>query len=221
MASFTYAQRTISLSDGAPGTAECRYDNPFDVFIDLYSDELDEQKRLRTERRVLWDARTRGASAEAVRQAYIDEYGGLALDLPSCLQEKLHVLALPSTFRESERMRSLAKTLLKNAIDEAHCNGSLAPEALAELHYRLGKLFAQDLPERAGQVFAKVLYYYEAALLVYTRDRYPRQYAKVQIALGDTYISCQGGDQWDHLAHALRYYEAALQLQNDTVVSLK
>jgi hypothetical protein len=137
------------------------------------------------------------------------------------LEEKLQMLSMSSTFRESERTRSISKTLLKNAIDHAYVDNSLPAEVLAELHYLLGKLFAQDLPERSGQVFTKVASFYEAALLVYTRDRYPKQYAKVQIALGDAYRFCQAGDQWDYLAHALRYYEAALQLYGGSVVSLK
>ena len=73
--------------------------------------------------------------------------------------------------------------LLKHAIEHAQADHFIPAEVLAELYYQLGTMFAQDLPGQSMQLLTKVTTYYEAALSIYTRDRYPQQYAKVQVAL--------------------------------------
>ncbi len=47
------------------------HDHAMDVLIGLLSDQPEEQKRLRIKQQVFCDARARGATAEAVRQAVI------------------------------------------------------------------------------------------------------------------------------------------------------
>src|SRR5256885_16957279 len=63
------------------------HNHAVDVFITLFSDQPEEQKRLRIEQQIFCDVRARGGTAEAVRQAYIDEYSGLGLGFPSFMEE--------------------------------------------------------------------------------------------------------------------------------------
>ncbi len=174
------------------------HDHAMDVLIGLFSDQPEEQKRLRIEQQALCDARARGGTAEAVRQAYIDEYGGLVVGLPYGLEEVEHMLSARLVSRQSERARSVTKMLLKYAIEYVQTDHSLPAEMLAELHYQLGTMFAQDLPGQSIQLLTMITTYYEAALLIYTPDRYPKQYAKVQVALKDVYRFCQAAIPWEH-----------------------
>ncbi len=72
------------------------HNHAMDVLFGLFSDQPEEQKRLRIEQQVFCDARARGATAEAVRHAYINEYSGLVPGLPFCLEEVEYMLSTPS-----------------------------------------------------------------------------------------------------------------------------
>src|SRR2546430_2206660 len=52
-----------------------------------YAEKPDEQYYLRSHLEILRDARARGGTITAVREAYVDLYSGLCLDLPPWLEE--------------------------------------------------------------------------------------------------------------------------------------
>ena len=181
-----------------------------EILISQQGDHPTEQRRLCIQRRILCDARERGSTLEAVREAYINEYGGLVLDLQPWLAEVEQLLGALFPIGQTERMRVITKIVLKETITRLQVDSSSTPEILAELQYQLGRVFFRDLPERSWHPLTMAIDAYEAALQVYTRSRYPLQHRKVLVALGDAYRSYQDAKQREHLERAIRCYEAAL-----------
>src|SRR5579885_2003493 len=62
-------------------------DEFLELFIAEYKEKPEEQRRLRLARHILRDASERGRTTEAVRDTYINVFGGLILDPPAWLQE--------------------------------------------------------------------------------------------------------------------------------------
>ncbi len=181
-----------------------------EILIAQQADHPTEQQRLRIQRRIFFDARERGGTLEAVREAYINEHGGLILDLQPWLVEVEQLLGALCPIGQTERMRVVAKVVLKEAIAGLQDDSSSTPEILAELRYHLGRIFSRDSPERSYHPMAMAIDAYEAALQVYSRHRYPLQHRKVLIALGDAYRSYQNEKQREYLERAIRCYQAAL-----------
>jgi hypothetical protein len=167
-------------------------------FIHEHHDRPDEQQRLRALQRLLRDSRTRGGTRQAVREAYINMFGGLILDLPTWLVELEHHLVSDPRVGWTERMMAVRKIQLKSAIEYARANCEMAPEIVAELQYRLGTLFVNDTRERSIGAHGTAIEYFEAALRVYTAEHYPLQYAKTLVALGDVYRYSPAVQQGDN-----------------------
>src|SRR5947207_1177240 len=68
---------------------------------------------------VLHDARMRGRTVEAVREAYVDRYGGLVLDLPAWLEEAVQVLDEFEGIEDSEQAAQAFIALLRKTIARA------------------------------------------------------------------------------------------------------
>jgi hypothetical protein len=92
---------------------------------------------------LLHEVRRRGGTVAAIREAYIDKYGGCILDLPQWLEEierrliDLHKIE-PSSQTVAER-----KDLLDKAIVYAVSDNRIAPEILAELWNILGETLGE------------------------------------------------------------------------------
>ena len=194
--------------------------SPVYQFLELFTGENKDDPRyeqhLRTCLQLLHDARVRGSTAEAVRAAYINLFGGLLLDLPVWLVEIEQLARDLSHFSNSGRILASGKIQLKDAIEQAERDQFVAPEIVAELQHRLGNLFAMDAREGSLYGSETAIAYYEAALQVYSAERYPQQYAKTLAALGVVYGRKTNGlrleRKVDNLVKALRCYEAALQV---------
>ncbi len=194
--------------------------SPVYQFLELFTgenkDDSQYEQHLRTCLQLLHDARIRGGTLEAVREAYINVFGGLLLDPPVWLLEKEHLARDLSRFNCSGRMVASGKMQLKDVIEQAERDERVAPEIVAELQYRLGNLFALESHEGSLYGSETAIVYYEAALQVYQPERYPLQCAKTLSALGVVYGRKTKTERFerqaDNLSKALHCYEAALRV---------
>lgn len=189
-------------------------DEFLELFIAEYREKPEERDRLRLARHILRDALTRGGTAQAVRDSYINVFGGLILDPAAWLQEIecqwMPLLAEPWT----DRRAALCKLQLKRAIELAWLDPGVSPVIRAELHFLLGNLFANDLLKRPTNIFEIIVSCYAAALQVYTAERYPLRRAKILLTLGDVYRRQAADQRADLLLQAANYYGQALGIYN-------
>ena len=177
-ANRTYLEAHLDLLEGD-------IERFLELFIAEHSNSPAEQQHLRTMQALLQDTRLRGGTQQAVRDAYVNVFGGLILDLPSGLCELERRLALVSSPLWTERMVAVCKMQLRDAINYASTASQVAPEIGVELQYQLARLFANKSAHAPANVYDMVVDSYHACLPVYTAERYPRQYHKVQAALAE------------------------------------
>lgn len=161
---------------------------------------------------LLRDAQVRGGTAQAIREAYVNIYGGSVLDLPSWLEaveQQLESLKAP-TGMGSEQAKETRRDLLRKAILRAQNDRGVACETLAELQFRLGNALDED-PQDCEACEAAIAAYQEA-LRVYTLARYPLQFVKVQDDLGSAYGSQITGGPQANLERAIACFEATLHV---------
>jgi tetratricopeptide (TPR) repeat protein len=164
---------------------------------------------------LLHDVHRRGNKTQAIREAYVNTYGGLALDLPVWLTEleeqRMQLLRL----RRPDRTTKNHVRLLRAALDRAKHDQSIAPEVIAELQNELAYTLLQG-PHPSSQteyidMLEQTIAYHEQALQVYTFERYPFQYAKTYSQLG---IICQhygiASGKQEFIERAISSYKTAL-----------
>ncbi len=187
----------------------------FDQFLALFvlqhDEQPDEQRKLSIRQQLLHDAQKRGGTAFAVREAYVNLFGGLVLDLPLCLQTVDGLLVMLSRPGLTARLAVACALKLKNALEQVLASDDITPEIAAELQYQLGSIFLGNPLEFAGRGFARAIEYYEAASRIYTAERYPLQYAKTLVALGTTYGHMSTEMPHEYLVKAMHCYESAWQ----------
>lgn len=185
-----------------------------EIFIAQYRERPEEQERLRLARQIVRHAIELGKTAEAVRESYVNVFGGLILDLPDWLREIeeqwMPLLSEPWT----DRRATLGKLRLKEAIERAWLDPAVLPATRAELQFLLGNLFACDLLQRPSNAFDTMVGCYTAALQVYTVGRYPLRRAKILLTLGDVYRRQAEDQRTDLLLQAAHYYGQALSIYN-------
>ncbi|GAC1459386.1 MAG: hypothetical protein PVSMB2_17420 [Ktedonobacteraceae bacterium] len=182
------------------------------LFIGEYKDHPEEQQRLRVRLELLRDIRMGGISIPSIRYAYVNKFGGLLLDIPGYLVELEEQLAVLTHSGWTDRMVAVCKTRLFDAVAHTQAEWGFAPEIVAELYYRLGNLFLQTASDVPLSLRKRVLDYYDHALQTYTEIRYPLQYAKVLIAIGNAHTCCPSEEKLASLEHALPYYRAAAHI---------
>lgn len=187
-------------------------DRFLELFIDEHKDVHDERRRLRMMRHLLRDAEIRGGSAQAVREAYVNMLGGLILDPPAWLQEVEQEWLTFSDVRWTDRRMTVCKMRLKEAIARAQASAETAPEITAELHYQLGNFFANDTSKRSTATLETAMDCYNAALKVYTAERYPLRCALILLTLGDVCRRLAGEQRADLIMKSLSYYSRAMEI---------
>lgn len=177
-------------------------------------DSTDDCTRLRIHLQLLHDARIRGGTVQAVREAYINMFGGLIIDPPDyvlAVEQQLDTIARLGWI---EHIVTTCKLQLHETIERTVSDKRVTPETTAELFYQLGNLFINASPRCLAPTLERVISYYEQALNVYTLARYPLQRTKVLVALGNAYIHGRSEQQTAHLEKAMQYYELSLQHYN-------
>ncbi|MEO6890842.1 MAG: tetratricopeptide repeat protein, partial [Ktedonobacteraceae bacterium] len=120
-----------------------------------------------------------------------------------------------TTLRGSARPYETAEArmqLLRNALSRASNAAEVAPETYATLQHEFAMACLEHLGADRSQQMEAAIVACEAALQVYTLQRYPRHYADVHITLGTAYRERIAGTQRDNRERALQYYQDALQL---------
>lgn len=165
---------------------------------------------------LLRDARQRSGTPQAVREAYVNLYGGLIFDLPPWLEAVEEQRSLLNRLRRPDRTTRRHLTLLHDALMRATQEKDVPQEIIAQLHNELGAMLTQSLhfytPQRRPEVLQRAMLCHRSALTVYTRERYPLQYTKTITSLGTV---CQYSGligQREMSEQALSYYQEALHI---------
>jgi hypothetical protein len=190
-------------------------DEFLEVFIAQYRGRPAEQERLRLARHIVRHAIEQGKTTEAVRESYVNVFGGLILDLPAWLQEVEQEWLLLLSEPWTDRSATLGKLRLREAIERAWLDPGVVPASRAELQFLLGNLFAGDLCRRPTGTFETIVDCYIAALQVYTVEQYPLRHAKILLTLGDVYRRQAADQRTDLLLQAAHYYWQALSIYGE------
>ncbi len=178
-------------------------------------DKIEIKQQMQHLQALLHDVHRRGNKTEAIREAYVNTFGGLALDLPDWLAELEEQRMLLVRLRRPDRTTKNHVRLLRGAIDQAQHAGNVPQEVIAELQNELAYALMQG-PHPASQteyidMLEQAMSYHEAALQVYTFERYPFQYAKTHSQLG---IICQhygiASGKSEFIERAIVCYKTAL-----------
>src|ERR1019366_3672936 len=185
------------------------------LIVAQVEDKLEIKQQMQHLQALLQDVRRRGNKTEAIREAYVNTYGGLALDLPPWLAELEEQRTLLLRLRRPDRTTKSHVRLLRGAIDRAQHDRSVPPEVVAELQNELAYTLLQS-PHPSSQteyidMLEQAMAYHEAALQVYTYERYPFQYAKTHSQLG---MICQhygiAAGKPESIEQAISCYKTAL-----------
>jgi CHAT domain-containing protein len=169
---------------------------------------------------LLQDARERGGTLVAVREAYINVYGGFVLDLPPWLEElEQRLVVLNKKIPEETAEARVA--LLQEALEEVQRDRASAPELLATLRRDLASAWLRHPLTDRSQAFETAIRSYEEVLHVYTLIRYPYQYAQVQNNLGLAYWQRIAGERRENLEQAIACYQETLHVYTLEVFPLE
>ena len=171
-------------------------------------------RELRRHVDLLHNARMRGRTVEAVREAYVDRYGGLILDLPSWLEEAELALGEFSGAENSEQATKAFTTLLLKTISKARRNKHMRPEVMAELQDMLGTALRDGQHRNPARTYEGAIDAYTTAIQVYTAHRYPHKFATTQNNLGVVYQGRLVGERQDNLKQAISCCETALNIDD-------
>src|SRR5262249_4536865 len=162
---------------------------------------------------VLEEVRQRGSTIAAMRETYVNRYGGLVLDLPAWLVAiESQLASLQKAQDSSEASTHSYRLLLGTALEGGRNNPEVAPETMAELRTIAAQEWIHAPTSDRGRVIETAIQAYEAALHVYTRARYPRQYARVLAHLGNAYSFRVAGEHAENIEHAIACNREALRV---------
>lgn len=160
-------------------------------------------EKVQGELEIIKYARAYGGTSQAIRDAYTEVMNAFdVLDLPPW----------PENLRSSMKQpMSITDTInrLRNAIQRARQDPSVAPEVVASLEGMAAELVLQrDSPD----AFPELVGMLEHALTVFTAERFPKTHVSTQRILGMIcYRSGRENDDADLLNKAITYFKAASQ----------
>jgi CHAT domain-containing protein/tetratricopeptide (TPR) repeat protein len=182
------------------------------TLIEQYAGQPVDQAYLRSRLRLLHDSIRRGGEAQSVRDAYVDAYGGFALDLPGWLDviwQRLNKLRTQSNRHQTATARAtLARSALARSLDDP----AIPPEVLANLSTWLWEALDDDPRSRKRRLQEEGIAALRAALDVYHIKRFPRRYGAAQHSLGIAYFSRIAGERRANLESAIHCFRKALRV---------
>jgi tetratricopeptide (TPR) repeat protein len=177
------------------------------------AEEAQEGREMFRERVVLlYDIHTRGGTQLAIREAYIDVYGGIALDLPSWLENAFIQLQMMAAAGLSEQMMPFMSDELRRIIMRAERASDVPPEMFAELRFFLQEILKDSPDAQSAAVQEERIAILHDILHVYTRERFPRRYAEIQHNLGLLYKQRVTSDERDNLQQAIDHFQRAIDV---------
>jgi len=192
--------------------------------LDMHSDTIlrdllsqatgqpERRQRVHDALRLLQDARIRGGTVEAVREAYINLHGGFVLDLPPWLEEVAKRLTDLLNENRYEQTAEARATLLQRTLEQVQEDATYAPELLATLRYELADAWRNHPRTNRAQALETAISICKEVLGVYVLTRYPHQYALTQNNLGRAYWERIAGERRENLEQAIVCFQEALRI---------
>ncbi|HEX8731459.1 MAG TPA: CHAT domain-containing protein [Ktedonobacterales bacterium] len=159
---------------------------------------------------IMREARRRGGHIVAVRETYVDAKGGFTLDLPDWFDEVTGRF-LDLSVQAPEETANARIELFTDALARAQVE-HLPEEAIAELRNKRAIAYKDDSRGDRAEAVEAAIADHMAALQVYTRRRYPRQWALTRNNLGRAFSQRIAGDRADNLEQAIAHFRAALRV---------
>jgi tetratricopeptide (TPR) repeat protein len=205
------------LLEANPALLQVEADKELERLISAHADEKPEIKRQMHDHLLLIrDARRRDGSSVAICEAYINAYGGFTLDLPPWLADIEQRCSHLDRLRRPERTNRMRTAILRSALAYAYQDMNVAPEIIAELQNELAHTLVQsthfDTQMAHIQALEEAIAYHEAALKIFIPDRYPLQYARTSLYLGNAYQQYSIITPRDTVERAIACYQAALRV---------
>src|SRR5712691_9488295 len=176
----------------------------------LSSHQLQEAYRIREAWVVLRDIHRRGGSKQAIGDAYVNAYGGFALDVPRWLE---HIEHSDMRLRKAGRCNHVAQSrvaLWRSAINRIQKEMNIPRVLLAEAYSRLwdalNDTYGPEKPQAQQEGIASI----ETALSIYTFETFPVQWGRLQNKLGFTLWERHRGEL--AMKNAVACHEAALKI---------
>lgn len=192
-------------------------DKELERLIIAHAEDRVETKQQIDHLALLRDIRIRTETTDPICEAYVNIYGGFALDLPGWLEEIEKQITFLENFHRPERTSRRQEHLLRYALDKIKREANIAPEVRAELLNQSGCLLAQSshytTQQERLQACKSAIRYHKEASRVFTAERYPLQHARTCTYLGyayQCYSSIKGADDLQECAIAS--YNEALQI---------
>ncbi len=187
------------------------------LIVAQVEERIEMKRQMQYLQALLRSARQHGGTAQAIREAYVNTYGGFVLDLPVWLEEAEEARSFLVHLRRPERTTRQHAILLQENIKRARQDKEVAPEVAAELQNELGYTLLQGphpLSQREYmQTLEQAINAHEAALRIYTFERYPFQYARTHTLLG---LACKhygvASEQNAWIERAIAHFTDALRV---------
>jgi len=161
---------------------------------------------------IIREINARANTTEAIREVAIDHWGGFAVDVPPWVEETSAQDEQLGQVTPSDEEAQKRIAIWQAALDRAHDETGMSDVVLAEMHARLfSACFAVKGRQRRSSLELGLNALYKA-LASYPRERYPRQWAMIQMNLGSVYQERIAGSRHANLEQAIIRYQAALQV---------
>lgn len=174
-----------------------------------YGRIMDTVDMLSTQRLLLEDIRARLSTnrdaTSAIRDAYVNAYGGWILDLPPWLEwVKRELDAL-----QDSRYLTARVALLRWTLARVQGDNEVEPVILADLTGMLCEALSESVAGSAdpAAVQDEAITLLHKLLVYYPSDRYPLRHAGIRNDLGEAYRSRISGDRRANQERAIEYFE--------------
>jgi CHAT domain-containing protein/tetratricopeptide (TPR) repeat protein len=203
-----------------PELLDPRSDAILKEYVGQANKQRKKEKRLHAALCILGDAQKRVLAREqdvnnvvtAIREAYVDMYGGLVLDVPGWLEDVEHRLTELWHGGQSHDTSAARIELIRHAIAHAQNDHQIVPETLAALQSALAIALKENPLADRAQTLEEALVLCTAAMQIYTLARYPRQYVIMLNTLGLVHRSRVRGERWKNLEESITHFQEALHI---------
>ena len=178
------------------------------------TDKKELVRRMKRNSNLLHEVRAHGGTVAAVGTAFVDQFGGFALEPPSWFESFEQQLIRVNTSGQLDQYAAL----LRQAIERTRRDFNVAPEFVAWLQWELGTALSQDSTHRL-EACREALDVFGRALEVYTLTRYPHQYAETMTGLGNIYCERVEGERKTNCEQAIACFEAVLRTYNSDTLT--
>jgi CHAT domain-containing protein/tetratricopeptide (TPR) repeat protein len=179
-------------------------DRVLDSLLHQYAGQPTARQSLLLHQAILRDARARGGDATAIAEAFVDEQGGLTLDVPGWLA------ALEQ--RAESATGADVIPIWREALSRARQDSSLPAVVAGTLQANLWEaLYTHPAADRAGALEEGIVLLRDA-LGAFPRDRYPQQWAMITSNLALTLTDRPQGARATNLDEAIAGFQAALEV---------